>query len=254
MRCQVIAFSPTGGTARAAEMVADALGDSKSLVDLTDSTRDFSDVVVGEGEVALIAAPCFAGRVPAVAMERLASVAGNGAPCVVMNVYGNRAFDDALLEMADGAREAGFNVVAGIAAIAEHSIMRQFATGRPDKADNERLVELAAIVRQALDEGRAVEAPAIPGNRPYLKAKAIPLIPTYEGSCSRCGRCAADCPTAAIDGKTLKADKERCIACMRCIVECPDDARKVSSLLVKEASLAIKKEALTPKEAELFSA
>lgn len=254
MRCQVIAFSPTGGAAKAAEVVADALGDSKSLVDLTDSTRDFSSVVMDEGEVALIAAPCFAGRVPAVAMERLASIAGNGVPCVVMNVYGNRAFDDALLEMADGARKAGFNVVAGIAAIAEHSIMHQFAAGRPDKTDSERLAELAAVVRRALDEGRAVEAPAIPGNRPYLKAKAIPLVPAYAGSCSRCGRCAADCPTAAIDGETLRADKERCIACMRCVVECPDDARKVNSLMVKAASLAIKKEAEKPKDPELFSA
>lgn len=254
MRCQVLVLSPTGGTAKAAEAVADVLGDSKSLVDLTDSTRDFSDVVMGEGDVALIAAPCFAGRVPAVAMERLAAVSGNGAPCVVMNVYGNRAFDDALLEMADGAREAGFNVVAGIAAIAEHSIMHQFATGRPNEIDSERLAEMAAVIRRALDEGRAVEAPAIPGNRPYLKAKAIPLAPAYAGSCSRCGRCAADCPTAVIDADTLKADKERCIACMRCVVECPDDARKVNSLMVKAASMAIKKEAEKPKESELFSA
>lgn len=79
----------------------------------------------------LIAMPSFGGRAPAIAIERLRKIKGNGAKCTLISVYGNRDYEDTLVEMEDAAKECGFQIVAAIAAVAEHSIMPQYASSRP---------------------------------------------------------------------------------------------------------------------------
>lgn len=70
-----IIFSPTGGTRRAAEILAAELGTAGAVVDLTDAGADFSSVTLNKDDVAIIAVPSFAGRVPALAASRSASTA-----------------------------------------------------------------------------------------------------------------------------------------------------------------------------------
>ena len=123
-------FSPTGGT----RAVADALCPGQ-VIDLCDRDRDFAAVTLTADDVAIIAVPSYGGRVPVPAARRLAQVQGNGARALLVCVYGNRAYEDTLAELADLAEAAGFRVAAGVAAVAEHSIARQFAAGRPDEAD-----------------------------------------------------------------------------------------------------------------------
>ena len=69
------------------------------------------------------------------AVRRLKALNGQGARAVLACVYGNRAYEDTLVEREDAARETGFRVIAAMAAVAEHSIARQFASGRPDEQD-----------------------------------------------------------------------------------------------------------------------
>ena len=57
----------------------------------------------------------------------------------VVAVYGNREFEDALLELKNTAEQIGFKVVAGIGAIAQHSIANTIGEGRPNKNDIEQL-------------------------------------------------------------------------------------------------------------------
>ena len=57
---------------------------------------------------------------------------GNQARAVLVCVYGNRAYEDTLIELKDVADKAGFVPAAAVATIAEHSIMHKFAAGRPD--------------------------------------------------------------------------------------------------------------------------
>lgn len=130
-----IVFSPTGGTEKVSCLVAGALDKNTVTVDLTDSGLDFHEVSMTKDDVAVISVPAYAGRIPAVVADRLGMVRGNGARAVLVCVYGNRAFEDTLVELEDVAKHAGFRVIAAVAAIAEHSIARQFAAGRPDAQD-----------------------------------------------------------------------------------------------------------------------
>ncbi|MDD6739717.1 MAG: 4Fe-4S ferredoxin, partial [Coriobacteriaceae bacterium] len=76
--CKIV-FSPTGGTKKVADYVADVLEGEESTVDLSDPELDLGAVRLAQGDVAVIAVPSFGGRVPAVAAERLIKVRGNGA-------------------------------------------------------------------------------------------------------------------------------------------------------------------------------
>ena len=107
-----IVFSPTGGTRKVSGLVAGALGKNTVTVDLTDSGLDFSAVSMTEDDVAVISVPAYAGRIPAVVADRLGMVRGNGVRAVLVCVYGNRAFEDTLVELEDVAKHAGFRVIA----------------------------------------------------------------------------------------------------------------------------------------------
>jgi len=90
---------------------------------------------LGARDLAIIGVPVYAGRVPEIAAHRLKEIKGAGTPAVVVAVYGNREFEDALVEMRDIAIAQGFEVVAAGAFIAEHSFSTDelpIAAGRPD--------------------------------------------------------------------------------------------------------------------------
>lgn len=101
-------------------MLSRALTDETVEVDLTAREVDFGQVELSPEEVALIAVPSYSGRVPTVAAARLAAMHGNGARAVLLCVYGNRAYEDTLVELRDKASGAGFKVIAAVAAVAEH--------------------------------------------------------------------------------------------------------------------------------------
>ena len=132
MKFYDIVFSPTGGTKKVADDLIGVLEGDVTTVDLTDSKQNFQTVQLNREDVAIISVPSYGGRVPAVAVERLGMVHGNGARAILVCVYGNRAYEDTLVELEDAAKQAGFQVIAAVAAIAEHAIARQFAAGRPD--------------------------------------------------------------------------------------------------------------------------
>lgn len=242
-----IVFSPTGGTEKAARIIAGQWSDSPVKIDLSNAKTDFSRCVIREEDQVLIAMPSFGGRAPAVAVERLKQIPGNGAKCTLVCVYGNRAYEDTLAEMEDAAKDSGFQVVAAIAAVAEHSIAHQFAANRPDDADAAQLAEFARAIA-----GKHSAAVSIPGSRPYKKGGGVGLVPKVTKACVKCGLCAKTCPVQAIDPAAFAADAKKCISCMRCIKQCPHNARKVNGVMVSIAAMALKKACSERKANELY--
>jgi ferredoxin len=252
MKLYDIVFSPTGGTKKVADYLTGVLEGDATTIELTDNKRDFSVVSLTKEDVAVISMPSYGGRVPAVAVERLGMVHGNGAKAILVCVYGNRAYEDTLVELEDVAKQAGFQVIAAVAAIAEHSIARQFAAGRPDALDAAELSDFAKQIQHKLSVSDTSE-PAIPGNRPYKKAGGVSMAPKATKECTNCGVCAAECPVQAIDkDDPKKVDEKACISCMRCIAVCPQRARKVNPVMLSAASLMLKKVCSERKECELF--
>lgn len=252
MKLYNIVFSPTGGTKKVADCLTGALEGDVTTVDLTDSKQDLNAVSLTKEDAAVISVPSYGGRVPAVEAERLGVVHGNGARAILVCVYGNRAYEDTLVELEDAAKQVGFQVIAAVAAIAEHSIARQFAAGRPDAQDIAQLSDFAKQIQHKLSATDTSEPP-IPGNRPYKKAGGVSMVPKATKECTNCGACAAACPVQAIDKESpKKVDEKACISCMRCIAVCPHGARKVNPVMLSAASLMLKKACSERKECELF--
>lgn len=224
MKVTTLYFSATYTTKRVVEAVAAGLSNEVVSYDITNDAATDA-VIIPREELLVVGVPVYAGRVPAMAVERLRRFKGDNTPAVVVAVYGNRHYDDAVLELHDMMTECGFRTVAAGAFIAQHSIFPKVGAARPDAVD---LAEIKSFAEKSLavlagDFG----AINIPGNRPYKVPGGIPIWPTASRKCNGCGACAKLCPTGAIDPAAPKGvNKEKCIKCGRCIVVCPTKARR----------------------------
>lgn len=247
-----IYFSPSGTTAQTVEILSKALGMSGEKYDLTGKTKDLK--IENREDLVLIAAPVYAGRIPPLATEKLSKVLGKGQKAIVIVVYGNRDYDDALIELCDIVKNQGFNIIAAGAFIGQHCIFPKVATGRPDSEDRTKIIEFAEMIKQALKNGSLLDLRKVKGNRPYKKNVGVPLYPkTDRKRCNRCGICARECPTEAINlEKPYLTDSSKCITCCRCINICPTDARSLGGFIYKLAGWKFVKDNARRLEAEWF--
>lgn len=219
-------FSPSDTTRKYAKAMTDAYGGESQLIDLTHGSCEIESELI-DGDTVLLISPVYAGRIPAMAADLFRQIDGHGMRAIVAVVYGNRDYDDALLELADIAVNDGFDVIAAGAFIAQHCIFPKVANGRPDASD----LAVAADFMERAKESDKLDISTIKGNRPYKKPGAVPLQPqTDENECRSCGVCARECPTGAIDPVTLATDKNKCITCCRCIAVCDSHARKFKGI------------------------
>lgn len=245
-------YSPCGTTRKACETVLDVFPYAiKELQDITDYTVEAT--MEADVQLALFAIPSYGGRVPKSAMDKLRALKGKQTPAILMVCYGNRDYDDTLLELKDEMEGNGFVAVASIAAICQHSIMPMYGSGRPDEHDIMVLKDYADRINQHIIRLKNVEPTLqVKGTIPYREYHGVALKPEVSNECTLCGHCAAFCPVNAIDPKHLNlTNLDVCITCMRCVVQCPVQARHINPMMLKGAAKSMEKVCSTYKENEL---
>lgn len=248
-----ITFSPTGGTDRVTDLLMESFVEEKKEISLLPEYGEYDTCELQGEDMCFIAMPSFGGRIPQIAAERLGKMRGNGARAVLVCVYGNRAYEDTLVELQDVAEAAGFVVCGAVAAVAEHSIMHKFAAGRPDEKDSAELREFGRKLREYLESHQTPGKLELPGSRPYKALGTIPFIPKPGKGCNSCGYCARFCPVGAIDPQDVKkVDEKKCISCMRCVAVCPKNVRRLNKVMLLAAETKMAKLFETRKENQLF--
>ncbi|MEG0275704.1 MAG: 4Fe-4S binding protein [Coprobacillus sp.] len=248
-----LVFSPTGSTQKVVDIVSDVWKQPKEEIDLSNPDIDFSQYCFTSHDLCFVAVPSYGGRVPEIAVKHLKMIRSMNSPVILIATYGNRAYDDTLLELKEVMKAQGFLCVSAISAVCEHSIMRQFGMGRPDKLDIMQLTEFATNIRDILDKVADMEEVGVPGNYPYREYNGVPLKPKASRKCVECGLCAKQCPVKAIDiNNPKKTDEKKCISCMRCIKVCPQNARKCNSLILVAATKKMMKACAGSKPNQLF--
>lgn len=251
MNIHRLIFSPTGGTRRAADALTVTWPTDTPRHDV-DLTRPAPISITPEpADLILLAVPSYGGRVPPLAAQRIAPLHGNGAACVLLCTYGNRAYEDTLIELADLATQCGLHVIAAVAAATEHSIIRHYGAGRPDAQDRQQLQQNGQRIWDKHQSGHST-TPALPGKRPYNPLSDISLVPLPSNDCNHCGLCAENCPASAIDPDTLTTDHTLCISCMRCISICPQSARQLPEAIISAITQALAPVCTTRKPNDLY--
>lgn len=230
-RVYKVYFSATYTTRKVVDEIAGGLCDN--VVDCDVTSQPLSETIgMGRGDVLVIGMPVYGGRIPASALQSIAKLKGDVTPAIITCVYGNRDYDDALLELRNEVEARGFKIVSASAFIARHSIFTQIAKDRPDAKDVAEVVEFATRSKEmieSLDYFCQLQQIAVKGNVPYKEFNQLPIYPSADDKCVECGVCATKCPVGAISVVTPKeTDESKCIACGRCIVECAVGARDFS--------------------------
>ncbi len=244
-------YSPTGTTKAVVQGISRGINQcSVEIIDITRPGAIKKPLQTSENELLVIAVPVYMGRVPALLMEWFQAVNAQNTPVVCVVVYGNRVYDDALLELKNIMTERGCIPIAGAAYIGEHAFSSSetpTAEGRPDASDlnhaelfghkiNEKLISVSAV--------NNISDINIPGNYPYGGITELWSVDFVEVSneCSQCGICTEGCPVGAIDSDDCALnDKGKCFTCCACIKNCPQNAGTMKSGPVKDAAMRLNK-------------
>jgi ferredoxin len=262
-KAELIYFSPTGTTKSILAAIAEGLGAGRvEHLDLTPAGTDAGELKEISGELVIIGTPVYSGRVPLSAAKRLQRLKTRGGAAVVVVVYGNRAYEDALLELKNIVAEAGFTPVAAAAFVGEHSFASEtmpIANGRPDTEDLRKAKAFGRSIREKMErKGTHVKPRSleVPGNFPYKErvrpSRVTPV--TRKGACTACGTCVEFCPVAAItlQNDSVVSDGNMCILCCACVKDCPEGARVVEDATAREKMEKLSVNCRERKEPEIY--
>lgn len=243
-QCALLYFSATDTTAQVVKAIGSQLGGDIKEYNLTRPQDRERDMVFGADDLVVVGVPVYGGRVPGFLADFFSRVQGYNTPAVFVVVYGNRHYDDALLELKDIFEQRGFIGIAGGTFIGEHSYTNLVATGRPDQNDLKIAAEFGSRVSAKLAAyGEPKNCPPlmVPGSYPYKASMAkMPEVPHVDEQCIECGICAEHCPMGAISWSNFRdIDASRCILCCSCQKRCPVGAISVHHPRVDKIRLTL---------------
>ena len=230
-RVKLVYYSPTGTSEKTVKAIQKGIDLPYDIIDLTQPDSELKQHNLKPTDLAIIAAPVYNGRIAPIAAGRIQKLKGENTPAILVAVYGNRAFEDALLEMQNITESNGFKPIGAAAFIGEHSFDAPdtpIATGRPDQEDIKKAIELGATIKNRLTEIDEPSELTLPGNHPYREgAKTGGRNPeTDPETCILCGMCARVCPTGCVTvSDTVETETDNCTACAACVKNCPTGAR-----------------------------
>ncbi len=241
-RIWAVYFSPAGSTKQVVLTIAGQIGKKlqKEICEInyTEQKQRGQTYHFGQDELVVFGVPVYAGRVPNKVLPDIEKgFCGEGTAFIPVAVYGNRSFDDALMELKLVMEERGFRAVAAAAVVSRHVFSATLAAGRPDADDWKQICAFAGKAAQKLNGKEPFTKLSVPGNQPvgnyytplqedgtparFLKAK--PVTDSYK--CSHCGICATVCPMGSIDVADESLVTGVCIKCHACVRSCPAGAK-----------------------------
>jgi ferredoxin/flavodoxin len=233
-----IYFSPTGTTQRAITAFAAGTGLPFEAIDLTiPKVRKAFNRSFDKDELVITGLPVYGGKLPMYLDDFFSGLKGDGTPAVATVVYGNREYDDALVELKIRLEERGFTVKAAAAFIGEHTFSHKIATGRPNADDLAVIAGFGKLAAASIAKD-VIGTLHFKGTYPFAVAGYDPAKPgpsptrpaiVTDENCNMCGLCADTCPWGAIDKIDCKTiNNATCSRCFRCIKICPAGAKKVT--------------------------
>ncbi len=256
-------FSPTGGGEKIAKAIQHAMDandhDYQYFLNLTKQSLTDENGTIDENLPVIFTIPVYGGHLPKIARSRFDKVrSACGQPAILVAVYGNRAFENALVDLEQFVKERGFNPIAAAAFPCEHSYSTDdtpIAVGRPDvlvlKAAEEfgRLVR-EKILRKDFTTINAADLHDEPSPETSIK-NFVSFVKKYQteqastpkvfipevdkDKCGECGNCRSVCPADAI-GDDFLTDPALCIKCCACVKSCPEQARSLTSPFARPLS------------------
>ena len=258
---KLVYFSPTGTTKSVVQGIASGINSSTmELIDITKPDARKNPLLTSEKDLLVVAVPVYMGRVPELLNEWLNAIQAHNTPKVCVVVYGNRAYDNALLELKDIILKCGCIPIAGAAYIGEHSFSNSETSskGRPDEEDLNHAKLFGKKIReklQSISSLSQISDVVMPGTYPFggiTKLWDVDFIAVSD-LCTQCGVCAEVCPVGAVDPQdSSMINQEKCITCCACIKKCPQNARTMKPGPVKDAQKRINTLYIQPKKPEYF--
>lgn len=185
-------------------------------------------------------------------MSALGNLSAEGTPVILIGVYGNRDYEDALVEGQDILKDAGFNVIAAGAFVGEHSYSEKVGTGRPDHLDIKAAKDFAKSIAMKLSKND-LSVPFIKGKRPYRDPMPnMPFTPKTTEVCDNCGMCRIVCPMQVINKSNPFKVESGCILCSACVKVCPNSAKYIDAEPILKIVKMLESKFVARNEPELF--
>jgi ferredoxin/flavodoxin len=259
---KLIYFSPTGTTQKVLESIAKGItAEDAQHINLTLPEGARQTIPPFSDELVIIGAPVYGGRLPVAAINRFRQIKANNNLAVPIVAYGNREFEDALLELKNLSIELGLNPIAAGAYIGEHSFATRdvpIANGPPDSLDVQKAMDFGEQIKEMVKSIQLPDARMdleIPGRFPYEGgARSLTVSPVIQkDACIVCGTCAGVCPTGAISiNESVEHKAELCIRCCACIKSCHTQARVWEDSVMKGFASWLNENCSTRKEPQFF--